>query len=244
MKSVEETADLQLLPDRLAAADAMVEGLQKSMRTSYNPDSLTFMGSVRAPLAFNTALLREMRALSPSVAELARLHMVNRILSATDPTDTRTFARKWAKYLGTKVPKTREGVFRCVDRWFTNPDMVTIVRATAALSLFELMLMCTAPQIFETDHWLQRLTGWSVPWIPAHNRRLLHPNMLLALLRSAIGTHCFDIWAQVQWQGDMLDDLEYLRGCGHFFPENKEVLQLQQADGRPVLVVGPLATSY
>lgn len=241
MEATEQTADLQLLPDRLAAADTMVSGLRKSLRTTNNPDTLTFMGSVKAPMAFNTALLREMRELSPSVTELAQLHMINRILSATDNTETNTFARKWAKYLGTKVPKTRDGVFRCVAQWWNNPDTPTIVRATRALSLFELMLMCTAPQIFEKDYWLQRLTGWSVPWIPAHNRRLLHPNMLLVLLRSEIGTHCFKIWEAVQWQGDILEDLEYLRDCGHYFPENADVLQLQQVDGQSVLVTGPLA---
>lgn len=37
------------------------------------------------------------------------------------------------------------------------------------------------------DYWPQRLTGRSVPWIPAHNRRLLHPNMLMVLLRCTIG---------------------------------------------------------
>ena len=202
------------------------------------------MESVRAPLAFHTALLRKVQDLSPSVNELAKLHMLNRILSAPNPTETTTFAQIWAKFTGTRVPKKREGVFQCVDHWHQHPNLATIVRATRALSFFELMLMCTAPQLFEKDYWLQRLTGWSVPWIPAHNRRLLHPNMLLVLLRSTIGTHCFQIWKQVQWQGDVLDDLEYLRTCGNFFPENEDVLQLQKIGGRLSLVAGPLATSY
>ena len=106
------------------------------------------------------------------------------------------------------------------------------------------MLMCKAPQLFEHDYWLQCLTGWSVPWIPAHNRRLLHPNMLMLLLRSDVGTHCFKIWEQVQWQGDMLEDLEYLRDSGHFFPDTAAVLQLQLTEGRSLLLAGPLTSTY
>lgn len=142
MEAAKDTADLQLLPDRLAAADAIFGGPRKSLRMTNNPNTLTFMGSVKASMEFNAAILRE---LSLSVTELAQLH----ILSATDHTDTNTFARKWAKYLGTKVLKTRNGVFRCVVQWRSNPDTSTIARVTRALSVFELMLLCTAPNLLK-----------------------------------------------------------------------------------------------
>ncbi|CEG37564.1 uncharacterized protein PHALS_05344 [Plasmopara halstedii] len=109
--AAEKTANLQLLPDRLAAADAVVDGLRKALRTTNNPGTLTFMSSAKAAMAFNTALLRQMRELSPNITEIAQLHMINRILSAIDPTAINTFASKWAKYVGTKVPKTRNYVF-------------------------------------------------------------------------------------------------------------------------------------
>ncbi|KAL8001844.1 hypothetical protein Plhal703r1_c17g0079191 [Plasmopara halstedii] len=65
---------------------------------------------------------------------------------------------------------------------------------TKALAFFELMLMCTAPSVFHKDHWLQRCSGQTVAWIPAHHARLLHPNMLLALLRSRVGELCMQQW--------------------------------------------------
>ncbi|CEG44767.1 uncharacterized protein PHALS_01105 [Plasmopara halstedii] len=44
--------------------------------------------------------------------------------------------------------------------------------------------------------------------------------------------------------GDMFDDLEYLRECNHFFPENTEVLQLQQREGQFVLTARKLALNH
>ncbi|KAL8004623.1 hypothetical protein Plhal703r1_c09g0046701 [Plasmopara halstedii] len=112
MEAAEETTNLQLSPDRLAALDAMVDGLHKALRTTNNLDTLTFMSSVKAPMAINTALQRQMRELIPNITEIAQLHMINRSLRATYPAATNTFARKWAKYVGIKIPKTRDGVFR------------------------------------------------------------------------------------------------------------------------------------
>ncbi|CEG49893.1 uncharacterized protein PHALS_07630 [Plasmopara halstedii] len=60
MEATKEMANLQLLPDRLAAADAMVNSLQKALRAMNNPDTLKFMSSVKSPMALNTVLLRQM----------------------------------------------------------------------------------------------------------------------------------------------------------------------------------------
>ncbi|KAL7679137.1 hypothetical protein Plhal304r1_c084g0168041 [Plasmopara halstedii] len=193
MESTEETADLQLLPDRLAVADSKVSGSRKVLRNTNNVDTVVYYASCSTPLAFNTVLLQEMNATSSHVSDLAHLHLINRVLSATDPDESTTFAHKWAKHLAS-ADSTKE-----------------LIRASRALALFELMLMCTAPRIFEKDYWLQHVTGMSIAWIPAHNRRLLHPNLLLALLRSKLGKICFKLWEDVQWQGSLLDDLEALR---------------------------------
>ncbi|KAL8014331.1 hypothetical protein Plhal710r2_c035g0128511 [Plasmopara halstedii] len=144
---------------------------------------------------------------------LGSFTLINRVLSATDPDESTTFAHKWAKHLGDKVPKKREELFQRVAQWWRASADSTkeLVRASRALALFELMLMCTAPRIYEKDYWLQHVTGMSIAWIPAHNRRLLHPNLLLALLRSKLGEICFKLWEDVQWQGSLLDDLEALR---------------------------------
>lgn len=245
METTEETADLQLLPDRLAVADSKISGSRKVLRNTNNADTVVYYASCSTPLAFNTVLLQEMTATSSHVSDLAHLHLINRVLSATDPDESTTFANKWAKHLGDKVPKKREELFQRVAKWWKAPSDSTkeLVRASRALALFELMLMCTAPRIFEKDYWLQHVTGMSIAWIPAHNRRLLHPNLLLALLRSKLGEICFKLWEDVQWQGSMLNDLEALRASDGFYPDDASVLQLQKVDDQLTLVAGPLSQS-
>ncbi|KAF1316445.1 hypothetical protein FI667_g15412, partial [Globisporangium splendens] len=178
-----------------------------------------------------------MAATSPHVSELAHLHLINRVLSATDPDESTTFANKWAKHLGDKVPKKREELFQRVAPWWkvSSDSTEELVRATRALALFELMLMCTASRVFEKDYWLQHVTGVSVAWIPAHNPRLLHPNLLLVLLRSKLGAIYFQLWKGIQWQGSLLDDLEALRTGDGFYPDDASVLQLQKVDDQLTL---------
>lgn len=242
LEDAEETANLSLRPTCLAAADARVAALRNTIRKTNNPDALCYSASSKAPLAFNAALLAAMSENEESISEIAQLHMLNRILSASDPLTNTTFAHKWAKYFGSKLPKTRDEIFRIMAVWWKKPGVHTALRVSRALALFETMLMCTAPQLFTKDIWIQRLTGHPVVWIPALNCRLLHPNLLLTLLRSDIGKKCFDIWETIQWQGSLLDDLEYLRTCELFFPDDEAVLQLQETSGGPTLVTGPLRT--
>jgi hypothetical protein len=245
METTEGTTDLQLLPDRLAVADSKVSGSRKVLRNTNNADTVVYYASCSSPLAFNTVLLQEMAAASSHVNELAHLHLINRVLSATDPDESTTFANKWAKHLGDKVPKKREELFQRVAQWWkvSSDSTKDLVRATRALALFEIMLMCTAPRVFEKDYWLQHVTGMSVAWIPAHNRRLLHPNLLLVLLRSKLGEMCFQLWKDIQWQGSMLDDLDALRIGDGFYPDDASVLQLQKEDDQLTLVAGPLSLS-
>ncbi|KAF1330506.1 putative Pollike protein, partial [Globisporangium splendens] len=237
METAEETADPQLLPDRLAVADSKVPGLRKVLRHTNNADVVVYCASCSTPLAFNTVLLQEMAATSPHVSELAHLHLINRVLSATDPDESTTFANKRAKHLGDKVPKKREELFQRVAPWWkvSSDSTKELARATRALALFELMLMCTAPRVFEKDYWLQHVTSMSIAWIPAHNRRLLHPNLLLVLLRSKLGAICFQLWKDIQWQGSLLDDLEALRTGDGFYPDDASVLQLQKVDDQLTL---------
>ncbi|KAF1335930.1 hypothetical protein FI667_g989, partial [Globisporangium splendens] len=238
METTEETADLQLLPDRLAVADSKVSGSRKVLRNTNNADVVVYYASCSTPLAFNTVLLQEMAATSSHVSELAHLHLINRVLSATNPGESTTFANKWAKHLDDKVPKKREELFQRVAQWWkvSSDSTKELVRATRALALFELMLMCTAPRVFEKDYWLQHVTSMSVAWIPAHNRHLLHPNLLLVLLRSKLGAICFQLWKDIQWQGSLLDDLEALRTGDGFYPDDASVLQLQKVDDQLTLV--------
>ncbi|KAF1329068.1 putative Pollike protein, partial [Globisporangium splendens] len=231
MLNDENTALLNTLPDRLALADTQVEGASKLIDNATNPDHVT-KKAVDSPLAFNSALSLKMAGSGHGVAELAQLHVINRVLCATQPSEDTTFSAKWKKLMKTTVPSKRGDMFKtCATWWMSSDDIKELSRATKALGFFELMLMSIAPTIFSNDHWIQYLTGMPVEWIPAHHTRLLHPNTLLMLLRSDLGAHCLSQWNEVQWQGYLLDDLEELRKLDGYYPVDESVLQLRVVEG-------------
>ncbi|KAF1331469.1 putative Pollike protein, partial [Globisporangium splendens] len=241
MANDENTALLSVLPDRLTHADTKVDAACKIVANATNADHVT-KHAVENPLAFNSALSLKMAGTGHEMQELAQLHMINRVLSASDPSEDTTFSTKWKKFMKTKVPSTRGDLFHTAAKWWTTSEPVReLSRATKALSLFELMLMSIAPTIFANDHWIQYLTGMPVPWIPAHHTRLLHPNTLLMLLRSELGALCMKQWAEVQWQGRILEDLEALRDLEDYYPDDASVLKLQVVDGNVVMAAGSLA---
>ncbi|KAF1331476.1 putative Pollike protein, partial [Globisporangium splendens] len=241
MANDENTALLSVLPDRLTHADTKVDAACKIVANATNADHVT-EHAVENPLAFNSALSLKMAGTGHEMQELAQLHMINRVLSASDPSEDTTFSTKWKKFMKTKVPSTRGDLFHTAAKWWTTSEPVReLSRATKALSLFELMLMSIAPTIFANDHWIQYLTGMPVPWIPAHHTRLLHPNTLLMLLRSELGALCMKQWAEVQWQGRILEDLEALRDLEDYYPDDASVLKLQVVDGNVAMVAGSLA---
>ncbi|KAF1318173.1 hypothetical protein FI667_g14138, partial [Globisporangium splendens] len=242
MLNDENTALLNTLPDCLAEADKKVEGVCKLLENATNPDHIT-KKAIESPLAFNSALSLKMAGSGHEIAEVAQLHVINRVLCATHPNDDTTFSTKWKKLMGTAVPSKRADIIKTCAKWWTTSDSIKeLTRASKALGFFELMLMSIAPTIFANDHWIQYLTGQPVEWIPAHNARLLHPNTLLRLLRSELGSHCMQQWSEVQWQGHLLDDLESLQKLEGFYPEDSSVLQLQFAGGEVTMVAGGLAT--
>ncbi|KAF1331678.1 putative Pollike protein, partial [Globisporangium splendens] len=215
MLNDENTALLSILPDCLATADTKVASVLNIVENVTNPDHVT-KKAVDSPLAFNSALSLKMAGSGHGVAELAQLHVINRVLSASQPSEDVTFSAKWKKLMKTTVPSKRGDMFKT---------------STKALGFFELMLMSIAPTIFSNDHWIHYITGQPVEWIPAHHTRLLHPSTLLMLLRSDLGAHCLSQWNEVQWQGYLLDDLEELRKLDGYYPVDESVLQLRVVEG-------------
>ncbi|KAF1321893.1 putative Pollike protein, partial [Globisporangium splendens] len=235
MLNDENTALLNTLPDRLALADTQVEGASKLIDNATNPDHV-IKKAVDSPLAFNSALSLKMSGTGHGVAELAQLHVINRVLSATQPSEDLTFSSKWKKLMKTTVPSKRGDMFKTCAKWWRSSEQISeLSRATKALGFFELMLMSIAPTIFSNDHWIHYITGQPVEWIPAHHTRLLHPNTLLMLLRSDLGAHCLSQWNEVQWQGYLLDDLEELRKLDGYYPVDESVLQLRVVEGEVAL---------
>ena len=242
MLNDENTALLSLLPDLLTEADTKVAGICKIIKNAANPDHFT-KKAIESPLAFNSALSLSMSAGGPAIEEIAQLHAINRVLCATDPTEDVTFNTKWKKLMGMAVPSKRSDLFPlCAQWWTSSPEIEELSRASKALGLFELMLMSIAPLIFANDHWIQYITGRPVEWIPAHHTRLLHPNTLLRLLRSELGAHCMQQWAEVQWQGHLLDTLDTLRALSGYYPMDSSVLKLRAVNGEVTILAGGLAS--
>ena len=242
MMNDENTALLNVIPDRLAEADKKVDGVCKLLENATNPDNI-MKKVVECPLAFNSALAQKMAGGGQDIGDLAQLHAINRVLCATQPNEDTTFSKKWKKLMGTTVPSKRSEIFKTCAKWWTStPSITELSRASKALGMFELALMSIAPTIFTNDHWIQYLTGQPVEWIPAHHTRLLHPNTLLRLLRSDLGSFCMQQWSEVQWQGRLLDDLESLQKLEGFYPDDSSVLKLQVVDDNVVMVASGLAT--
>ncbi|DAZ99011.1 TPA: hypothetical protein N0F65_011266, partial [Lagenidium giganteum] len=241
-EAAEDTTRLQLSQEQLQAADACVPQALTTLETCANPDVVVFYTSVKSPLATQTALMRLMRESSSALDTLAQVHTVNRVLSATTPEECSKCASKWVKMFKTKMPKSRQDLLTSTASWWLDGDLRDLVRHTKALALFEVMLMCTAPQRFTKDTWVQLLTGHSVPWIPAHNTRLLHANSLVALLRSPLGQRCFELWEDAQWNSSMLQDLIALRDSTKYFPDEQSTLQLKWVDGIATLTADAKAS--
>ncbi|KAL8010678.1 hypothetical protein Plhal710r2_c058g0167631 [Plasmopara halstedii] len=135
----ENTALLDTLPNKFDEADRAVLS----------------MSAAACPLAFKRALSFAMAGNGRLIGDLALLHLINRMMSATYPNEDTTF--------------------------LANQELS---RASKVLGIFELALMSIAPKLFENYHWNQYLTPQPVEWIPANHSSFLHPNTLLFLLRS------------------------------------------------------------
>ncbi|TYZ53554.1 hypothetical protein PybrP1_008978, partial [[Pythium] brassicae (nom. inval.)] len=242
MQNDENTALLNTLEDKLVDADTKVDGITSVLENAANPDNV-LKKAAESPLAFNSALSLKMSGNGSVIAELAQLHLINRVLSATSPDEDLTFAAKWKKLTGTSVPSKRQDLFKACAKWWTATDQIfELSRLTKALSVFELALMSAAPTIFLHDHWIQFVTGEPVQWVPAHHVRLLHPNTLLKLLRTDLGSLMLKQWRLLQWQGSLLDELEELRVLDGEYPDDESVVQLQvDAPGQVTLVAGGVA---
>lgn len=240
----ESTALLDTLSDRLVLADSKVDSAVKLLTNARNPDHV-MKGMVQGPLAFNSAMALAMAGDGHVIDELAQLHAINRVLCASTPTEDVTFVTKWKRVIGKPLPAQRQDIFKECARWWTHSDSILeLARASKALGLFELALMSTAPTLFRNDHWIQYLTGQPVMWIPAHHTRFLHPNTLLRLLRSEVGTLCMQQWREVQWQGHLFDDLEALRKLDGFYPDESSVLKVHVEAGQVMAIADGLSLRY
>ena len=88
-----------------------------------------------------------MESNDPALDCVAQLLMINRVFAAHDLNEDVTFATRWARHVGGKVPSKRDVMFK-KNRVVVNsaPDLVLgLTRATKALAVMELILICTPP---------------------------------------------------------------------------------------------------
>ncbi|KAL7689853.1 hypothetical protein Plhal304r1_c014g0052601 [Plasmopara halstedii] len=224
----ENTAQLDTLPDKFAEADETVPSMVKLIENAAAdfticPDHIV-KSAAACPLAFNSELSLAMAGDGRLIGDLAQLHFIKRVMSATYPSEDTTFLTKWKRIMGLA-------------------SLTELSRASKALGTFELALMSIAPILFKNDQWIQYLTGQQVEWIPAHHSRFLHPNTLLLFLRSDIGLLCMQQWREVQWQGHLLHDLEALRKLDGCYAVEASMLKLYVAtNGLVVPVSGGVPT--
>nr|CCA24315.1 AlNc14C233G9334 [Albugo laibachii Nc14] len=239
-----KTAKLINATVTLHRADIHVSKAAKHVLNTSNGDNLIKFGS-KHPIALHGVLLKSMRDNVPALAEMARAHMINRVLAASGPSSDNTFLHKWVKRVGGNVPSKRQELFAfSVTHWWSDsPAMDELQRVTLSLSFFGLMLMSTAPSLFNSDHWIQH-TCHLVLWIPAHHCRLLSINSLLLLLRSTLGSLFLSEWFDAHWDTPLLNDLAVLQRSTAFLPEEASILQLTEVAGVQTLVAGSLGVFY
>lgn len=152
MINEENTALLNLLPDRLAEADAKVPSMVKLIENATNPDHIV-KSAAACPLAFNSALSLAMDGDDKPIEELAQRHAINRVLCATYPDEDTTFVTKWKRVMGMSMLPKRQDIFKGCAKWWTHTDAITeLSRASKALGMFELALLSIAPTLFKNDH--------------------------------------------------------------------------------------------
>nr|CCA22925.1 AlNc14C173G8055 [Albugo laibachii Nc14] len=124
------------------------------------------------------------------------------------------------------------------------PHLWTTCNAQPDLLLFELMLICTEPKLFTSDHWIQYLTGQLVIWIPAHYGRLLTANVVIPVLPSPLGNLILSEWVDAHWDTQLFDDLSVLDMSTGFLHKVASILQLTEVAGVQTLVAGSLGAYY
>nr|CCA18929.1 AlNc14C59G4392 [Albugo laibachii Nc14] len=145
---------------KLVKEDVYVAKANKHVGFTSNGDSL-LQFAYDHPIALQGVPNRCMRNNEPCFEEVVRVQTIK--LAASEPTSDTTFLTKWSKRVNSKIPKLRKYTLKAVEHWWTSsPELEEFTRATKLLAFFKLMLMCTAPTIYHSDHWIQYITvsGW------------------------------------------------------------------------------------
>ncbi|OWZ05970.1 Choline/Carnitine Oacyltransferase, partial [Phytophthora megakarya] len=206
----------------VAAKLTELEPTQKETTASTSDELVRSMQ--RNQIHFVGKLFRLMRTKSPIMEDYVRVHLISRAVHATLPLWCAPVADKWKKIFGENCPSSRTVLFDQSDRWVLDENEIELYAMSEALALFELLLMTAAPDIFCRDLWVHVLCGFDAPWIGASPVRLLHPNLLLGLLRSDLGLRLMKFVESSKWESSCLRRLQSLRTSDVWLPEDSGIL--------------------
>lgn len=118
-----KTAKSSTGPDKLVKEDAYVAKANKHVGFTSNGDIL-LQFAYDHPIALHGVLNRCMRNNEPCLEEVMRLHMINRVLAASEPNSDTIFLTKWSKRVSSKIPKLRKSTIKAVEHWWTSSPEV------------------------------------------------------------------------------------------------------------------------
>lgn len=129
--------------------DFPVSKAEKHLNFTSNGDDILIFAS-RHLIALHGVLNLSMRANDPKLAELIVF------LQLQIHVRTQKFINKWFKKISGIFPTKRVPTFESVAHWWKDSANIDdVLRSTQSVSFHELMLLGTAPTMYNNDHWIQ-----------------------------------------------------------------------------------------
>ncbi|KAG1709498.1 hypothetical protein DVH05_020149 [Phytophthora capsici] len=184
----EQEARLLVRQDHVDNNVQQLDVVDSLLHRSKNMDQIV-TSMCELPLAWTMAFCKDMINGGKSTAELADIHLWNRILAA-NVTDgvARSFHERMSK-LELKTGNTRSSYVKYITSVFATLPIAVQKQweLLHCLSGFELLLLSSCPALFRNRNWLHPLVGETSSFLPHNGVELLSNGTLLRLLRSQVG---------------------------------------------------------
>nr|CCA18942.1 AlNc14C60G4405 [Albugo laibachii Nc14] len=129
-----QTATLPTAMNKLLREDIQVSKAERFVWSTCNGDTLVKFASMH-PVALHGVLHSSMRSNAAHLADVVQVHVINRVLAASEPSSDTSFINKWSKRIGGKVRTKRQDSFASVTHWWSDsPAMDDLQRATQSLA--------------------------------------------------------------------------------------------------------------
>lgn len=163
-----------------------------------------------------------------------RVHLISRAICASTPTSCTTIGIKWHSLFRECCAKPRANLFSLADAWILDKADFELYSKSQALALFEILLIGTAPAIFENDKWVRIMCGFNAPWVAATPVKFPHPNALLGLLRTGIGARLVSYVESLEWTHPCVNKLEELQNSPTGISWESDVLTIETSSLGPI----------